>query len=202
MKQLGKGRLRVFFAEFEGSDDTMQEGLRSIAHAVSRTFQARTQIQRPMLDSSATESQEQVELRDGDEETEDVALDLTPPKREARRMKAPTLSIVKDLNLRPEGKIPLRDFFAEKSPQNLQQMVVVFLYYLQRTLELTAVTPHHVFTCFKDVEKRPPRDLAQTIRNTASRRGWIDSSSQSDIKITNHGENFVEHDLPGPEKAR
>lgn len=58
------------------------------------------------------------------------------------------------------------------------------------------MTPDHVFTCFKDVGHRTPKNMPQTIRDTASRKGWLDTSERGNIKITNHGENLVEHDLP------
>jgi hypothetical protein len=41
-----------------------------------------------------------------------------------------------------------------------------------------------------------PVDIAQAVRNTSNRKGWLDSSDAEDLKVTTSGENFVEHDLP------
>jgi hypothetical protein len=106
------------------------------------------------------------------------------------------MSIVKDLNLRPEGEPSFRDFYAQKKPSTQEQAVTVSVYYLKRILELDKVTPEHVFTCFKDVGRKTPRHMPQTIWDTAKRKGWVDTSERGNIKITNHGENLVEHDLP------
>jgi len=106
------------------------------------------------------------------------------------------MTIVKDLNLRPSGKSSFRDFYARKNPSTHEQAIAVSVYYLAHILELSNITPEHVFTCFKDVERKTPKHMPQTIRDTARRRGWVDNSERGKVRITNHGENFVEHDLP------
>src|SRR5687768_601818 len=44
MKKDEKARVRVFFGEIEGDNETIRDGLRSIAQAVNRTFQPETRI--------------------------------------------------------------------------------------------------------------------------------------------------------------
>lgn len=105
------------------------------------------------------------------------------------------MSIVKDLNLRSEGNPWFREFYDQKKTSTQEQAVTVAVYYLKRILELDKITPEHVFTCFKDVERKTPKNMPQTIRDTAKRKGWVDTSERGNIKITNHGENLVEHDL-------
>lgn len=198
MKKEGKGRLRVFFAEFEGNDSTIQEGLRSIAQAVNKTFEAKTKIVRILPgDTSSADPVVLEDLTEDLDEGQDHEEEGTGDARDVSRTrrKPPTMTLVKELNLRQEGKQSLREFFAQKGPSNQTEMIAVFVYYLATILETPEITPHHVFTCFKDVGERFPKDLPQAIRNTASRKAWVDSRDQKDIKITNHGENFVEHDL-------
>jgi hypothetical protein len=43
-KESSKARIRVFFGEIEGDNETVQEGLRSIASAVQKTFQMSTLV--------------------------------------------------------------------------------------------------------------------------------------------------------------
>ena len=119
---------------------------------------------------------------------------------EPRRSKRSTsLSIVKDLNLRPRGKKPLRDFVADKAPENVQEAIAVMVYYLQHELETEDISRSYIYTCFKDLADRKykvPTNMAQTLRNIAYRKGWIDTNDPNSIRVTIPGENFVEHDLP------
>lgn len=198
MRKDGKGRLRVFFAEFEGNDATIQEGLRSIAQAVNKTFEAKTKIVKILPgegpDGDPALLDELSEDLDEKENDGDVGTGRTRAASRGKR-KSPTLRIVTDLDLRPEGRQSLRDFFAEKGPSKQPEMVAVFVYYLQTILEVSGITPNHVFTCFKDVGERCPGDLLKAIRTAASDKGWVEPAGQKDITITNLGENFVEHDL-------
>jgi hypothetical protein len=123
-----------------------------------------------------------------------VAADKKPPKPR----KGPTYSFVKDLDLRPSGKQSLKEFFAEKSPPDQQAHFAVIIYYLTHVLGLSNVGIDHVYTALKDVGEKVPNDIAQIARNTANRKGWLDTADTSNLKVTTGGENYVEHDLPKP----
>jgi hypothetical protein len=53
-----------------------------------------------------------------------------------------------------------------------------------------------MYTAFKELNTKVPTRLATVMSNSAKRHGWLDTGNRDDIKITIHGENFVEHDLP------
>ena len=65
-----------------------------------------------------------------------------------------------------------------------------------KILEITGVNSNHLYTCFKQVEKRVPKDILQIARNTAGRKGWIDVSDPNNLRMIPGGENFVQHELP------
>jgi hypothetical protein len=111
-----------------------------------------------------------------------------------------TLTIVKDLDLRPKGKKSFADFSDEKKPTSQYEQCAVAVYYLRQELGLTAVSTNHVYTCFKLMKWRIPSDLPNRLRYAASQFGWFDTSNAQDIKITPMGENLVEHDLPSKSK--
>jgi len=115
-------------------------------------------------------------------------------KRKTGKSK-PNLTIVKDLNLKPNGKKAFVNFAKEKAPNNDNEKCTVSVYYLKNELGET-VSSNHVYTCFKDAGWRLPVDLYSRLRKVASANGWLDTSDGSDIKITPHGENLIEHDLP------
>lgn len=106
-------------------------------------------------------------------------------------------SIVKSLDLsEKDGKKSLRDFFKEKTPSVALEKNAVFVYYLQKEAKITGITTDHIYSCYKDVKERVPKALKQSLLDTSSKKGWIDTSSMNDIKITTSGENLVEQDLP------
>ncbi len=117
--------------------------------------------------------------------------------------KSNTFSIIKDLNLKPKDKKTLRDFYQEKSPLSNIESNAVFVYYLEKVLNLTGITIDHIFSCYKEVNLRTPMNLRQSIFDTASSRyGYLDTSNMQDIKVIVRGENLVEHDLPRSKKEK
>jgi hypothetical protein len=120
-----------------------------------------------------------------------------PRSRAKKKTTRPSPSIVKDLNLRAEGSQSFRDFARGKGPSmNLRKKCTVAVYYLSRVLDLARINTNHVYTCFKDMKWRPPADLHNTLQETASRHGWLDTSDMENIALTPIGETMVEHDLP------
>ncbi|QDU58801.1 hypothetical protein [Aeoliella mucimassa] len=201
MAKKEKGRLRVFFAEFEGDDETIQEGLRAIGSAVNKTFQPATKVVKVLTNTNGNAAGDidlDDELLDVEPYDDDDVIDATPSKKSKspRTRKPPVMSIVKDLDLKPEGNTAFREFIEEKQPKDQQAFIACAVYYLDNVLGTEGISPDHIFTCFKDAGRRTPADLPQAIRNIANRKGWVDSRKQNDITITNIGENFVEHDLP------
>jgi len=105
-------------------------------------------------------------------------------------------SILKDLNLRGNGGQSFKDFYDEKKPKTATEFNSVAVYYLTDTLKLTGITPNHIYTCYKEVKQRTPEAFVQSLRDTASKNGYIDTADINNIKIPLRGKNFVEHDLP------
>jgi hypothetical protein len=118
----------------------------------------------------------------------------TPRKKKAKR---PSPSIVKDLNLRPEGTQAFRDFARGKKPTTNLRKCTVAVYYLSRVLSVAGINADHVYTCFKEVRWRIPSSLYKTLAEAASRHGWLDTSDMENVLLTPRGESLVEHDLPG-----
>ncbi|ALF53981.1 hypothetical protein ACX27_15760 [Nostoc piscinale CENA21] len=194
----GRGRIRVFFAEVEGDDATIQEGLQAINVAANKIFQSPAKTIKILSSSTLPiDEDELLEEVDSEDEEEDVSVPVSGnSKQKQSSYKPPTMTIVKELNLRPQGKLSWRDFYAQKQPTTQEHIITVAVYYLKRILEIDKLTPQHVFTCFKDANIRTPKNIPQAMRDIAKRKGWLDTSERGHVKITNHGENFVEHDLP------
>ncbi len=114
----------------------------------------------------------------------------TPARKES-------FKIVKDLNLRGNKETPsFRTFVDQKKPRSNLQFNTVSIYYLKQMLQLEKVTPDHVYTCYREVTRRPSGKFQQSFWDTSRRYGYIDTSKMNDLGITLLGTNFVEHDLP------
>ena len=61
------------------------------------------------------------------------------------------------------------------------EQLAVFVYYLARVLNLTGITANHLYNCFNEVNKRVPKDIVASCRNTKARRGWLDPADADDI---------------------
>ena len=107
-----------------------------------------------------------------------------------------SLSMVKDLNLKPKGKKSLDEFVDAKRPTSYYEKSTISAYYLKEELKLSAISANHIYTCFKHMKWRIPADFFNTLAYTASQYGWLDTSNREDVKVTTMGENLVEHDLP------
>lgn len=211
VKEFNKARVRVFFGEIDGDNETIRDGLRSIAVAVRETFQTSPAIVRVLsVEKQMSEEQlvEHVEKQLAEEPqlngTQDIFAPATPKNTSAsvkKKGKPPSYSFVKELNLRPEGKPSIREFYSQKGPKSQQERITVVLFYLHRILETPKITCNHLFTALKEVEMRVPQFLQQTLHNISNRKGWVDSSNTDDLKTTVSGDNFVEHDLPHPNGA-
>jgi hypothetical protein len=208
MKKDDKARVRVFFGEIEGDNETIKDGLRSIAEAVKQTFKQEQKTVKviaasPNIDPKQLAGLEQVIDIEALDQEEDEAVNTAEPvtngakPRSARAKKPVNYPLVKDLNFYPSGKQSLQDFFKEKAPSGIQQKLTAAVYYLDRILEIKEITPSHVVTVLKEVGVRVPSDVAQSMRNVANKKAFIDTSATNAIKITVKGENFIEHDLPG-----
>jgi hypothetical protein len=200
----------IFFARARGGGAVVAQSVQALTDAIQQATQPQfvTRVQRALPSkTTANDKIDQQSLFDADgdgtfgpEEMEvvDVAGMVTTATdgKTAKARKAPTYTFVKDLNLRPDGSPSLRDFFAEKKPPDQQSQFAVIVYYLTKILGLSNVSVNHVYAALKDVGKRVPSDIAQIARNTANRKGWLDSSDSNDLKVTTGGENYVEQDLP------
>ncbi|HEX3600005.1 MAG TPA: hypothetical protein VHU84_07665 [Lacipirellulaceae bacterium] len=195
----GRGRVRILYADVEGDDETILSSINALHSVVSKASQPRVvrQIASPGPQQAALPFPEDEELdNEADEAVDGNVVDgMVEPERKKVKRKPPQMSIVKELDLRPEGHFSLRDFYAGLNPETQTKQVAVFIYYLKHKAAVEKVSANHVFTCYKEVSGKSPGDLPQIIRNTASKHGWVDCTDAEDIKITNRGEALVEHDL-------
>lgn len=105
------------------------------------------------------------------------------------------IKLVGDIDFFPDGKLSLKDFFAEKAPTSDMDQILVLCYFLQHTVQSPQIGPGHILGGFKHVAKPVPKDLKQTIRNMKEKKAWLNFGDIETIRLTTEGENRVEHEL-------
>lgn len=203
-----KARVRVFFGEIEGDNETIRDGLRSIAQAVNRTFQPETRFIKVIGTGENADSKQitedfereiinaelSAEHAAGDEDGDRVVQKAKPkaPRKSKR------YDLINDLNLRPDGKQTFRDFYRLKQPSGNQEVVTVAVYYLQKIVGVSNISVNHVYTSIKELSDqgvRLPANIETTLSDIVRRKAWIESSDSNGWVVTVRGENFIEQDL-------
>ena len=203
---LEKGKIRIFYAEVEGNNQSLQDVLKTVVTAMSRPGHTRIATNPQAALSTQTEQAVSGEEVAGDsEEVEAPELNGTPV-RVRKRGQGPKadrnagIKVVPDLNFRPNGKPALKDFFAEKTPKTDMEQTLALAYYMQHTLELPSFGPGHILTGFRDVGRPVPVDLKGTMRNMKNLKAWLNFTNIEESRVTTQGENEVEHEM-GADRA-
>jgi len=169
-----KAKVRVFFAEVEGNNESVQEALKTMLSAMSRPVRFFSE-QKANGNAAVLLQQADVEVvEDGIDQVEEVeALGEEPAPPNARKPRGTGkkvdrnagLNLVPDLNFRPNGEQALKEFVDEKSPKNDLEVALATVYYMQHVMALPKIGPAHLMTAFKEAGKPIPSDVRQTIRN-------------------------------------
>lgn len=214
-----KGKVRVFFAEVEGSNQTLQDVLRTVSQMLPRAVEVKlppklvqngaaaavpnARPAEPDLFNQEAATSEVVDAVESDQP--DMGAPIAARKKRGEGTKTERnagISPVADLNFVPKDKVALKVFFAEKAPVTDMEQVLVIGYYLKQTLGVSTFGPGHIFAGFKHVNKPIPVDLRQTMRNmkpmvgTKQGKGWLNFTDVEAARLTTEGENVVEHELP------
>lgn len=105
-----------------------------------------------------------------------------------------------DLSGGPAGR--LRDFYEQYEVTSNFERNLIFLYFMQHKMGIEGITQDHVFTCYRDIPGiKSPVALRQGLLDTDNRKNWIDASNPDALKVSVHGVNYLEHDMPRKKKA-
>ena len=102
------------------------------------------------------------------------------------------------LNLKGGENFPqLSNFYKDKAPENSQEKITVFAYYITKYLSISEILPGHIISCYNELNERKSLNIPQMFSNIKHSKGWIASGdTPGAVKITVAGQNLVEHDLP------
>lgn len=121
-------------------------------------------------------------------------------KQHAPRV-APTLPpIPVDLKAN-ESKPGLREFYAEKKPQNHYEKTAVFAYYITKFNKQNEVKFGEILSCYEEVNEKKP-SVTDIVKNSVRYKGWLEQGSDKfSTRLTISGENYVKFDMPKKETS-
>jgi hypothetical protein len=205
-----KAEVRVFYAEVKGSNESVQDALRTMltVAGMGRSSQPARVISDQKANGKAAVLPPQSEVEEVEEASDQVedaevlgeeeAAPPNPRKPRGTGKKVDRnagLSLVANLNFMPDGKQALKEFLAEKKPTNDMETTLALVYYMQHVMAVSKIGPAHVLTAYRESGKQIPIGIQQTIRNVKSRKIWLDYTDAEDVKTTTQGENFVQHKM-------
>lgn len=135
-----------------------------------------------------------------------------PRKRRGSKKNSPTTTntgktptgykpkLVQDLNLKPQGKTSLQDFFRSFKKLSRNEKFLVYVIYLKDHLGLTKITADHIYTCMREVHDKVPATLKQIISNAKTKTGWFEIRNGT-ITYSSAGKQYYESELKRKLKA-
>jgi hypothetical protein len=133
-------------------------------------------------------------LEQKDRETRSPKIAEKTSKLTPKRAASNSYRLLGDLNLHPKDAISFKNFTTEKKPLTNFERNAVIVYYLQKIIKVSPITPDHVYTCYKSMGVPVPL-VVQSLYDTKNRKGWVDTADLSNLSLTLQGENFIEHEI-------
>lgn len=91
----------------------------------------------------------------------------------------------------------IKDFFRKKSPTSHIENYTIITLWLRNNKNLSSISTDEIWTLYKVLNIKPPKNLMQVFRDGKSKKGYFDVDKETGkFYITNLGESFVTYDLP------
>lgn len=111
-----------------------------------------------------------------------------------------TFTPTKGLNFAPAGKPKLTDFVAEKAPHNQHERNLLACYYLSEMMGVENVDTNHVLAVFRAAGWPASKAPDVSLRVTAHKTSWIDTSVSSSVKVMWSGDEHIVSKMPSQAK--
>jgi hypothetical protein len=129
-------------------------------------------------------------------EAEPVIIGPIEPKPKAPTPKS-DYTFLEELDLRPaNGRPSLIEFMDAKFPITNEERNLVFLHYLQYTLNVKDITIDHIYTCYRAAKIRAPLNIGNSLQATANQQHWVKINKNGYLSLTPAGKQYVEQNLP------
>jgi hypothetical protein len=101
-----------------------------------------------------------------------------------------------------DAKPGLREFYAEKKPQNHYEKTAVFAYYLTKFNKQQEVRYGEILSCYEEVNEKKP-SVFDIVKNSIRYKGWLEQGSDKfSTRLSISGENYVKFDMPSKDQQQ
>ena len=182
--------MTVMLFQLDGSDQALQEGIRTISGAIQGMMRpARSLALLPA--SPATTEEPEIEAITGDEpeSASNGQEELFEKKSESRRIVPKAPEVLHDLKVPVDG---LKQFCeSKKVGEKDSKRYLAIAVFLKEQMQITSVTADHIHTCYRLLGWNTPKDAGSPLRNLKS-NGHFQKGEEAGAYILNHvGENAV-----------
>jgi hypothetical protein len=193
-------RFRYVDIEAENVDETVAEGLKSLAQALSRG-QTVPHVPKQLAPTRAAvtskaelpEGELEAELEDNHEELEEEEENGEAPEGKPKKRSTPKApKFLSEINL-TTATVQLEDFVKEKDPSDSLAKYLVIAFWYKEYLKIEETTGDHIFTAYTHLkwQSQMPDDPMQPFRDGKSKKNWFDKGSKGAYKINWNGINAV-----------
>lgn len=162
-----------FINPLENEYSILAQGVEKAKEIISRTTSSPTKVKTKTSSNNSNELTEEKNIIKPKKSTS-----VKNPKR------------LPNINFEPEGKESLKSLFEKYNFKNDKEKNLFFTYYLDEILNISDITFDHIYSSYDVLNLRISENLPQTIRNTASKTGWIEINN-SKISISTKGRNQI-----------
>ncbi len=180
-----------------GSNEFEAEGDEDFLKGLYEDFKTALVVSKRLADTVNTETvPKQITAPDVEASADDNAPEPVKPQREKRKKRTKSVTADRKLNLRPEGKQSFADFVTAKQPATNNEKNVASVYYLTDVLGQPGAGLSQIVSCYDDRDWRVPADIKNSLQQTASTQGWINTENSDEIILEVKGRNHVKYDMP------
>jgi hypothetical protein len=185
-----------------GSNEFEAEGDEDFLKGLYEDFKTALMANKRLTDLVNTETgPKQITAPNGEVPADDNSPKAAKPQQEKRKKRIKSIAADRRLNLRPEGKQAFADFIGVMQPASNNERNVVSVYYLTEVLGQPSVSLAQIVSCYDDRDWRIPADVKNSLQQTASVQGWINTENSDEIVLEVKGRNHVKHDMPSTKAA-
>jgi hypothetical protein len=185
--RIGKGRMRVVVFDLEGSDETLQESLRSVTSLISRGLGPQTRViaQAALPPSQEHDDDGHENAGSNDEQFEEAdGAAASSSSRAKRNRRFPVPQVLSDVDLE-SGEVSFKAFYERKNPTQHNKRYLVIAAWFREYRNLTAITPDHIFTCYRVLGLSTPSDVGAPLRSMKNQNNWFDNGSAPNSYLIN-----------------
>ena len=185
--------MTVMLFQLEGSDDTLQEGFRTINSAIDKLANPVVRVigQQPVakgLSASKNGNDGGSHVLEAEIFEDELEAETTTPEA-AKTKKGPTGAPrqpkVLDLDLKTGSK-SLREYLEEKNPTSHARKSLLISAWLKASLATDEVTMDHIYTGYRHMGWTSPKDITSPLRGMKRKNGWFAKGKEEGAYAINH----------------